>query len=296
MTSLDKPLPLGLAIGPMRTGSSWLHEYLSLRNDVCLPNGVKETFYFNDNYSKGEAWYRNYFRHYDPASHHSIIEVCPTVFNSADALARIRKTLHEPVLMATLRDPVDRTWSHYLHMRQYGHTDLDFDAAVLEFPSIVTAGFYAMHLASWVDAFGRDKIRIAFYDDLKERQAEYVRKIDEAFGLPQLPLKTLPRGKTNSGGLPYSPMLAKIIRRTKTKLHSSGLHWVVNAGKRVGLSAIVRGRTGSAAAGPKMSPDTHSYLVEKFSPDVENLERMLDISLDSWRQKWNEFRRRSGLD
>lgn len=294
MTNLDKTLPTGLAIGPMRTGSTWLHEYLLLRNDVCLPKGVKETFYFDINYARGEAWYRNCFRHYDPTCHGSIIEVCPTLFNNHAAISRVRKTLLEPRLVATLRDPIDRTWSQYMHLRQHGKTALDFDAAVRKFPSIVAPSLYAEHLFGWIDEFGREKIRIIFYHDLKEHQAEYVRKVDDAFGLPHLQLKSLP-SKTNSGRLPYNPLLANIIHLAKTKLHNTGMHWVVNTGKRVGLSSIIHGRAGHTTTGPSMSLSAHSYLVEQFTPGIETLEKLLNINLDSWRQKWIRFREEMDL-
>lgn len=277
----------------MRTGSTWLHEYLSLRNDICLPKGVKETFYFATNYAMGEGWYRNYFRHYDPIRHRSIIEICPTSFHDHDAIGRIKKTLDEPRLLVTLRDPIDRAWSQYMHLCQHGETALDFDVAVREIPTIVAPGLYAKHLTRWLDEFGREAVRTTFFDDLKERQPEYVRQVNDAFGLSSLPLQTLPGKKINSGGLPYNRLLAKTIHRTVAKLRHNGLHWVVNTGKRVGLSDIIYGRSSSTATRQIMSLSTHNYLVEQFSTDVDNLEGLLNINLDSWRKKWVEFREKS---
>ena len=274
----------------MRTGSTWLHEYLLSRNDVCLPKGVKETFYFGPNYSKGEEWYRSYFRHFDPIRHRSVIEVCPTLFASSEAIPRVRKVLHAPTLMATLRDPVERAWSNYMHLRQHGEIMMGFEAAVRKFPSLAIPGLYAKHLAEWIDEFGREKVHVVLYDDLKERQPEFVLKVNEVFGLPHVPLKTLPSKDTNAGRLPYNPLLAKIIHRAKSKLHDHGLHWVVNAGKRVGLSRVIRGRVGHGPTRARMTPDIHSYLVEQFSPDVEKLEKLLNIDLEPWRRNWARLR------
>lgn len=287
----DTPLPTGVAIGPMRTGSTWLYEYLSSRGDVCLPKDVKETFYFAENHDRGEAWYAHHFRHYDAARHRQIIEVSPTLFQNPAAVARVKKSLHCPVLLATLRRPIARAWSHYLHLRQYGTTTLGFDAAVRELPAIVDSSLYARHLAAWLDAFGATAVHVTYYMDLKERPGEYVRQVDRAFGLPPAESGVIPPGKVNPGGLPRHLLLARAGRRAAAGLRRSGLHRVVNAGKRMGLSNLVYGRFRGTAPGPAMRPDTRRYLVERFAPDVAALERMLDINLDAWREQWAPARR-----
>lgn len=38
----------------MRTGPTWLQEYLLSRGDVCLPKNIKETFYFAEKFDPGE--------------------------------------------------------------------------------------------------------------------------------------------------------------------------------------------------------------------------------------------------
>ncbi len=284
MAEFDKSFPTGLVIGPMRTGSTWLYEYLSSRADVCLPKDVKETFYFAENYGKGADWYESHFRHYDPALHRRIIDVSPTLFPNHAAIARVSKGLRHPVLMATLRHPIDRAWSHYMHLRQYGATRLDFDAALREIPAIIEASLYAKHLARWLDAFGRDAVRITFYSDLKRHQAEYVRQLNEIFDLPDADAEALPSAKVNSGSLPRNVLLAQVTRRTAATLRRSGQHQIVNAGKRMGLSNLVSGRPRDAAAHPKMPPRTRDYLAERFAAVLDDLERLLGINVDAWRE------------
>lgn len=286
MTNLERPLPTGLALGPMRTGSTWLYAYLLARKDVCLPEDVKETFYFAENFRRGVAWYANHFRHYDPAQHRKILAVSPTLFPNAHAVARVRETLRNPVLLVTLRRPIDRVWSHYLHLRQYGATALDFDAAVRNLPSMVEPSLYAKHLARWIDAFGSKRVHVAFYDDLKRRQAEYVRQVDRVFGLPPAPAQSLPAEKINAGGLPRNLLLAKLARGMAAKLRRGGLHPLVNAGKRIGLSNLVYGRSQAKAPRKRMHPDTRRYLVARFATDADALESLLGINLDAWREDW----------
>lgn len=289
----DTPLPTGLSIGPMRTGSTWLYEYLLSRGDVCLPYGVKETFYFAENHGRGAAWYAEHFRHYDARRHRRILEVSPTLFQNPDAPARVRATLARPVVLATLRRPIDRAWSHYMHLRQYGATSLGFDAAVRRLPSLVDASLYARHLARWRDTFGPEAVHVVFYRDLKERRARYVRQVDATFDLPPVPVDATPPGRVNQGSLPRNVLLARAGHLAAASLRRSGLHRLVNAGKRVGLSNLVYGRSRTVASSPAMQPATRRYLIDRFAPDVAELERLLDIDLDPWREKWHAARRES---
>ncbi len=188
--------------------------------------------------------------------------------------------------MATLRQPIDRAWSHYMHLRQYGATTLDFDAAVREIPAIIEASLYAKHLACWMDEFGRDAVRITYYSDLEQNQAEYVRQVNETFGLPDTTADALPSAKVNSGSLPRNLLLARATRRAAATLRRGGLHPIVNAGKRMGLANLVYGRSRGTRSKPRMLPDTRSRLVERFAKDVGTLERLLDINLDAWREQW----------
>jgi hypothetical protein len=45
--------PDAMVIGPMKAGTTWLYSYLISRGDVCLPEGVKETFFFDRRFNKG---------------------------------------------------------------------------------------------------------------------------------------------------------------------------------------------------------------------------------------------------
>ena len=53
-------LPDFIAVGPPRTGTTWLDRVL--RGHVGLPAGVKETQFFIWRYSLGIEWYAAHFR------------------------------------------------------------------------------------------------------------------------------------------------------------------------------------------------------------------------------------------
>ena len=112
-------LPKVLFVGPPRTATSWIWEYLRSRGDVVLPEGVKETWFFSSMSQKGLDWYTSHFK--PKQSFVSVVEIDPPLFQHPEASKRVREALNSDVLIViTVRDPVKRSWSHYLHARRYG--------------------------------------------------------------------------------------------------------------------------------------------------------------------------------
>ena len=64
-------------------------------------------------------------------------EVVPAYFFSKHAAERIQKAFPDAQIVVSLRDPVKRAISHYLHLRKYGFTDLEFEPTLERFPHIV---------------------------------------------------------------------------------------------------------------------------------------------------------------
>src|SRR5579863_8320683 len=93
-------LPDFIHIGPPRTGTTWLHEVLT--GHVGLPQGIKETSFFDDRYDLGVKWYADFFA--DCPGSLPVGEMAPTYFSNNLARARIRKHLPNCKLICTFRE------------------------------------------------------------------------------------------------------------------------------------------------------------------------------------------------
>ena len=103
-----------LFVGPAKTGTSWLDQVLRGVDGVCLPDKVKETFFFDKHFDKGVQWYLEQFP--QDRSGDLMIEVAPTYFFSDAVPDRIVETIPEAQIVVSLRDPVRRAVSHYLNL------------------------------------------------------------------------------------------------------------------------------------------------------------------------------------
>lgn len=177
------PLPNFLVIGATRAGSTALHHYLQPHPEVFLASR-KEIRYFNVNFDHGLDWYREHFA--GVVGERAIGEATPSYLYRADAIERIATVLPEVRLIALLRHPVERAYSHYWMNRRMGREDRSFDRAVADeeaTPSpaptsggegtvapyhYLGPGHYLSQLQFVGRHFRRDQLLMVLFDDLRQ--------------------------------------------------------------------------------------------------------------------------------
>lgn len=257
-------LPTAMVVGPMKAGTTWIHEYFLARGDVCLPRQVKETFYFDRYFSKGPKWYSMHFDHYDNRTHRQVIEVAPSLFHSDAAPGRIRETLGEIPIVFTLRDPVRRTWSHYQHLRRYGYTRAPLRDAAREYPALLTASRYDERIALWRDALPNAPMTNLWLEDLHQTPMEYVSRLCEFAGLDYRDASQYDLSAANAATEAPSFQLARIGRNVANMLRWAGLYGVVNSAKAMGLKALFFGDAGRRPASLQPSQDDLAWIREQI--------------------------------
>ncbi len=277
-TASTKGLPTALFVGPQKAGTSWIHEYLQERNDICLPRGVKETFFFDDRFDrKGLEWYAS---HFSPTEQHRhVVEVAPTYFHSVHATDRVGRTLGQIPIVVTLREPVARAYSLYLHLKRYGFTDLPLREAVQTLPDILQSGRYAEHLERWIEAMGRSRVHVLFQEDLACDAEKYASKIDQILGLEP------PQGafdfdrRVNEAAAPRSGKLAGWVRQAGDWLRDHRLYWPIEMAKKFGAKQLVYSGGGSVE---KLTEEDRQWLAEQFREESLRLRQLLQLQQLPW--------------
>lgn len=244
-----------MIIGPMKAGTTWVDRYLRARGDVRLPYQVKETFFFDRYYDRGQSWYFNHFARWKGEDAKQTVEVAPSLFHNAEAPNRVRDVLGQVPLVVTIRDPVLRSWSHYLHMCRRGYTDKPLRDAVGEFPEILEASLYDEMLARWRSALPASPVAVLQLEELIDDPDAYVRKLCDALGLPFIPVQEELRGREYSAAQPTSFWLARFGRTISRSLQSAELYSVLNLVKAMGLRRLFYGdgNNGRTAPAPTQS-------------------------------------------
>jgi len=212
-------LPDFLVIGAQRCGTSSLFKYLIQHPCVGRPLR-KEIEYFTVRFHEGPTWYRAHF----PLRARRVkaraagcdlrtFEATPDYLFFPGAAERAAQVLPDARLVALLRDPVERAWSHYRHVVRLGREPLGFDEAIeaeaerlsgeseraladpryparsLRLHSYAARGRYAEHLEPWIDRYGRERLLVVRAEDLfaepEARYREILRFLDLPVALPR---------------------------------------------------------------------------------------------------------------
>ena len=200
-------LPHFVIIGAQKGGTTSLYNLLT-RHPLVRSSVLKELHFFDRHFDEGLGWYRGCFPKPVPKDGRETItgEATPYYMFDAAVPKRLSEALPEARLIALLRNPVDRAYSHYHHQRRIGVERLDFEEAVeveearlraerektagpYEGPnhrrfSYLSRGLYAEQLARW-SAFLKDGRLLVlsseeFFSDPRRSLARVLRHL----GLP----------------------------------------------------------------------------------------------------------------
>jgi hypothetical protein len=130
LTGSLRGLPSVLIIGAQKSGTTSLFNYLVRHPDVLAPFG-KEIHYFDLHFDRGVRWYRGHFPYSRRLSDGAItLDASPYYLVHPQVPRRAFALLPEVRLIALLRNPVDRAFSHYQHEVRGGRESLSFADAL----------------------------------------------------------------------------------------------------------------------------------------------------------------------
>jgi hypothetical protein len=131
-------LPDYLIIGAQRAGTTSLHRYLVQHPGVGTMLRTKGVHFFDTGYGRGMSWYASRFptrlAAWWVARRHGLElrtgEASPYYLFHPHVPRRVAEHLPRVKLIALLRDPVQRAYSHYQHEVARGFETLSFEEAV----------------------------------------------------------------------------------------------------------------------------------------------------------------------
>lgn len=214
LTSPMRTLPDYVIIGGQRCGTTSLYNYLITHPRVA-PAFIKETHFFTRHYRRGMNWYRanfplswykDYAQRIDDQSTLSG-EATPYYLFYPHTARRAAEVIPDSKIIALLRNPVDRAYSHYHHAVRQGLEKLSFEDALqreqLELPdetekvmedadyqsavhqahSYLARGRYVDQLESWYRYFDKQQILVLKSEDLNEHPSEILERVREFLNL-----------------------------------------------------------------------------------------------------------------
>ncbi len=209
LTGPLRGLPSVLIIGAQRSGTTSLFNYLALHPRIIPPLG-KEIHYFDFHYAQGIRYYRGRFPYsYRLRDGALTLEATPYYLIHPLVPERAARLLPQAKLIAVLRNPIDRAFSHYQHEVRGGREPLSFPEAIDKEPerlageekrlraepgyyswnhhrySYTRRGLYLEQLRRWLEHFPRSQLLVLQSERLFRDPAATMAGVHAFLGLPE---------------------------------------------------------------------------------------------------------------
>jgi hypothetical protein len=295
-------MPNFLIIGAAKAGTTSLYCYLAVHPQVYM-SPVKEARFFAIQ-GRGEAFLsriqndvqfkdsvstlEEYHRLFDGAAGAIAIgEASPLYLGWSEASASaIRHHLPDAKLIAILRHPVERAFSHYKMNLKLGiEPHQTFENALSGDPErangvYIHQGFYARALDAYDRRFFSEQIRIYFYEDLVTSPESLVRDMFRFLGVDE---NYLPRVKERYNVSPRAYSRNRSLADTLNGKNSLGsfARTIVPGPIRRPIARLLR-RFNQFE--PRLLPETRARLAALYHDDVLRLQARTNRDLSSWLQ------------
>ncbi len=224
-------LPDFLIIGAAKSGTTSLFYYL-LKHPGIAPPMVKEVTFFNEarNYKLGENWYRAHFptkramqELSNTLGYRALTGEATPSMNINTHAGHAHALVPQAKLIIILRNPVDRTYSHYQHQKRkipretlsfwdalqaeperiaedlrLNNDDSDEVGRLLKRYGYMQKSLYIDQIEHWLKYFPRQQLKIVNFESLASEPQILCDDLFQHIGLPTC--KVNQTGTVNSGG------------------------------------------------------------------------------------------------
>jgi hypothetical protein len=210
-------------------------------------------------------------------------EFGPSYFDAPLAPARIRSINPACKIVVSVRNPIERAYSLFIHMASYGEVPADFEKAVNKAPQILDSGHYRVHLERWMRSFPPEQLHFVVLDDI---QREPQRVLDELFAFLELSrppgAQPLP-SPVNAARLPSFPALrrlkATVWQALSRRNHYAALR-VARGLWRIGPARFERFRPKDQW--PRLTLEQKRQLYARYEDDIRFIESTLERTFPDW--------------
>lgn len=298
-------LPNFLIFGAAKSGTTALWYFLKQHPDIFMSE-KKEARYFafidspmnfkgkRDNVYKSEIIknfedYKNLFK--DVKEEKAIGEASPIYIYEKQSAKYIKKKLPDVKLIACLRNPADRAFSNYLHMRKDGSENTkDFNKAIMLESKrkkagysprwfYIDRGFYYESLKTYFDLFGKDNIRIYIYDDFKKDGKSVIKDIfrfldvDDSFEPDSSKI-------VNESFIPKSRLLYLLLKyRWKYYKYSKK---ILPRNIRLRIIREMNSLWEKNKLKPSLQDENRKELIEIYREDILKTQQLINKDLSIW--------------
>src|SRR5215208_4127862 len=206
--AIEGPLPDFAVIGTQKCGTSFFYRLVT-EHPLVSRAAAKELHFFDNKFAEGVGWYRRCFSEGEHVDGHRTItgEASPSYLFDPQVPERMAQIVPEARLIALLRNPIDRAYSHYQMEVRRGKEARSFEDATQEEMTsakgegntvdvphaYLRRGLYAEQLERFTFFANRDRLLVVKSENLFTRRLEVLDRVLTFLGLPPFESALAPR-------------------------------------------------------------------------------------------------------
>lgn len=305
------PKPNFLVIGAPKAGTTSLYFYLKQHPQIYMCP-IKEPDFFSwegategplttfgriqlPRYATDWKAYCELFKGADSAL--AIGEATPAYLYHPEAPRRIKKYIPNAMMIAVLRNPIERAFSEYLMAIRDGIETARSFAEALELEEKRAAeggwahwyhykriGLYGEQLERYYRLFSKEQIKIFLFEDLQHEPLSVVREIFVFLGVDPNFVPNLSE-RHNPYGVPRFPRLqAWLLKPSKVKrvIFTPIRLMLPEAKRKELLLRFLRDWNIKPMPKPGLDPEIRRQLAEYYREDIMKLQNLIDRDLSHW--------------
>jgi Sulfotransferase domain len=278
-----------LVIGAHKSGTTTLFQYLRYHPQIFLPPEKEIAFFSNESwYAKG--WDKFAEEFFSQASADALWgKVTPQYMAYSQVPERIRKEMPDVKLIALLRNPVDRAFSHYRMAVRTNSEKRAFREVISrcrtedEPTGYFALGEYGRILNSFRRYFPLDRLLILFTDDLELRPQFVLDSIARYLGLDESYTPKNMGARYHVGATRQRfPWLVPTVKR----VYPLWRLWKLVPERRRRVIRFWFHTQFNSVSQPsvELNPSLRLHLIERYREDIETLEALMGRKVP-----WKEF-------
>ena len=295
--------PNFIIAGFPKCGTTSLFHYLKQHPDIFMPN-QKELHFFTQpqifklnkgpkdkvvkqSHIKSEKEYLELFK--SVKDEIAVGDASPSYINYPENFGMIKQYLNDPKVIVIVRDPIDRAYSNYLHLKRELRETMDFFSALKNEDnrreeSYSDFWYYRFNSTYYKKILMAKKtfsnVLVLTSEEFKKNPEITLKKVYSFLGVKSIVNKQALETKFNVGGYYKKNLITSLIfqpSRFKNALKkiikpTRGIKMLVSRFSR--LFQIKQ---------PSIDQDSLNYLKKHFSKEINNLKKM-NIDVSKWRE------------
>lgn len=291
--------------GAAKSGTSSLHELLNLHPEINMSKNKEPHFISSEpEIINSTIAIHKYLENFDFTKKYSYRGESSTGYFYFEKFKENFFELANPnsKFILILRNPIDRTYSHYNYLKSLGSETEDLETAVLKdhqkepssedlLPELIIKNYYQYSLyGKWLkrflEHFDAKNVKIILFEDLKNNQLETINSCFEFLGIQPLEnLKEVTSNKTVKVRFPqlYRRMRVFMFNKSKTSEIVKHLFPVKFRRKyKKKATEILLSVLKTKKPLPQITDKERAFLRNLYKDDVLLLQQITDLKFTSW--------------